>query len=132
MSEVRGIRGAIGVSENTKESMRSSTRELLTKMIEENGLNPEDIASIFFTATDDLNADFPAYAARTLGLQTVPLLCAREMSVPNGTRGIIRILIHANTEKSQIEIRHQYLRGSEHLRPDLCPGGEHDDRRNEG
>jgi chorismate mutase len=131
MVRLRGIRGAIGVRENTKECVRSSAKELLVKMLEANDVETEEIASILFTATDDLDAEFPALAARDLGNKWVPLLCAREINVENGSRGVIRVLIHVNTEKSQKDIRHQYLQGAEHLRPDLSQGGDHDDRSNE-
>ncbi|MFH2036844.1 MAG: chorismate mutase [Candidatus Zixiibacteriota bacterium] len=119
MNKVRGIRGAIQIPSNTSEEIFGATKELLTQMIEANDIDYEDIASIFFTATDDINADFPAYAARDMGLGQVPLLCAREINVPNGMKSLVRILIHFNTEKEQFEIKHQYLGATAKLRPDL-------------
>jgi len=80
---------------------------------------PEEIASIFLTATKDLDADFPAYAVRELGYSSIPLLCASEIDVKGAMKSLIRVLIHANTNKSQNEIRHVYLGGSDKLRPDL-------------
>lgn len=130
MSEVRGIRGAIRVTENSEKEIISSTKKLLLKMIESNDIKPEDIASIFFTATSDLNAEYPAYATRGMGYDLVPLLCAREIEVPKGMTRLIRILIHVNTEKSQKNIKHQYLGETSKLRPELR-GGNDDDRSNE-
>lgn len=130
MTKVRGIRGAIRVKENSKAEILNSTKELLLKMIQANNIDTDDIASIFFTATSDLNADFPAYATRGLGFDFVPLLCAREIEVPDGMTQLIRILIHVNTELSQEKIKHQYLGETAKLRPDLS-GGRDDDRGNE-
>jgi chorismate mutase len=122
MSKVRGIRGAIRIEENTKECIHRSTKELLAKMIKENDIDKDDIASVFFTATSDVNADFPAYATRELDWQMVPLLCAAEINVPHGMTRLIRILIHINTEKKQNQINHIYLGETQKLRPDLCGG----------
>jgi chorismate mutase len=122
MMQMRGIRGAIRVKENTKESIFASTRMLLTEIIGANQIETEDIASIFFTATVDLNADYPAYAARDLGWTKVPLLCAREMDVPGGMSRVIRVLLHVNTSQSQVEIKHCYLGETQSLRPDLNGG----------
>jgi len=122
MFKVRGIRGAIKVENNSKEAIISATKELLLKMIEANDVKPDDIASIFFTATTDLNAEFPAYATRGMGYDLVPLLCASEIDVPKGMTRLIRILIHVNTEISQENIRHQYLGETSKLRPELCGG----------
>ncbi len=131
MNRVRGIRGAIQVRENTRESMLDATKVLLKSMLRENDIDPEDIASIFFTATDDLNAEYPAYAAREMGLTAVPLLCAREMQVPGNMSRLIRILIHVNTDKSQKQIKHQYLGETVSLRPDINSGDMNDDSHNE-
>jgi len=116
---VRGIRGAISVEGNTSRELIDATKELLITLVKENDLNTEDIASIFFTVTPDLNADFPASAARELGWTYVPLLCAREIDVPDGPPKLIRVLVHANTAKSQQEISHVYLKDAANLRPDL-------------
>lgn len=118
-SVVRGIRGAITVADNTAEEICQATKQLLTTMVETNGLQTEDIASIFLTTTPDLNADFPASAARELGWILVPLLCAREIDVPSGMKKLIRVLMHVNTVKTQAEIKHQYLGDAASLRPDL-------------
>lgn len=116
---VRGIRGAITAQANTKNDIFSATKELLKAIVEENEINTEDIASIFLTTTPDLNADFPATAAREMGWHLVPLLCAREIDVPNATSRLIRVLMHVNTTKTQAEIKHQYLGAAAGLRPDL-------------
>ena len=116
---VRGVRGAISVEANSSEAIRNATRELLEKIVEINELNPEDIASAFFTVTKDLNADFPASAARELGWTTVPLLCATEIDVPGSPPYIIRVLLHTNTNKSQQGIKHVYLKEAVKLRKDL-------------
>jgi len=116
---VRGIRGATTVPQNTREAIIEATRELLQLMVEANGIAPEDIASAWFTTTPDLNAEFPAVAARQLGWTFVPLMCSHEIDVPGSLRMCLRILLHVNTEKSPHEIRHVYLRGAKALRPDL-------------
>lgn len=121
-SKMRGIRGAIRAKANTKESIFEATRILLLKIIEANRIDLDDIASVFFTATVDLNADYPAYAARDLGWTAVPLLCAREMDVPGGMSRVIRILMHVSTTISQAQIKHQYLGDTSRLRPDLTGG----------
>lgn len=126
MSSIRGIRGAVKAKENTKEQIMASTQKLLLKMVEANQLQVTDIASIFLTATTDLNAEFPAYAVRELGWNMVPALCAQEMEVKGGMTGVIRILLHVNTTKSQERIKHLYLGETAKLRPDLC-GGTNDD-----
>ena len=118
---VRGVRGAINVLENEAEEIYRATMELLEAMVAENGIDTEDIASILFTVTTDLNADFPAHAARDLGWQYVPLICATEISVPGSMPRVIRVLMHVNTCKSQKEIKHVYLRDAARLRKDLLP-----------
>ena len=117
---VRGIRGAITASGNTAEEISEATKELLQTLVEVNQIDTEDIASIFLTTTPDLNADFPASAARELGWILVPLLCAREIDVPNKMTKIIRVLMHVNTAKTQSEIKHLYLGQAASLRPDLA------------
>lgn len=116
---VRGIRGAITVKSNTAEDIGKATSELLEALVEANDLKKEDIASIFFTTTPDLNADFPASAAREMGWTLVPLLCAREIDVPNSMSRLIRVLIHVNTVKTQEQIKHRYLGDAAVLRTDL-------------
>lgn len=120
---VRGIRGANTAKGNTKEDIFLATKELLMALVKANQIETEDIASAFLTTTPDLNADFPAYAARELGWDLVPLLCAREIDVPNAMPSLIRVLMHVNTRKSQAEIRHLYLGDAASLRPDLTEKG---------
>lgn len=121
----RGIRGATTAEANTSDAILKATRELLLLMIEANDLASEDIASVIFTTTADLNADFPALAARQFGWHDVALMCSHEIHVPTALGQCIRVLIHWNTPKSQAEIKHVYIRGARHLRPersmDLLP-----------
>jgi chorismate mutase len=116
---LRGIRGAVTVERNSPEDIHSATWELLESIIKDNNINTEDIASIIFTMTQDLNAGFPALVARAKGFKYVPLLCATEINVPGSLARCIRILVHINTRKSQQEIKHIYLRGAVKLREDL-------------
>ncbi len=115
----RGIRGATTVGSNTKEEILSATRQLLGLMIRLNDIQPEDVASALFTVTHDLDAEFPAHAARQLGWLEVPLMCSYEIHVPGSLQRCIRVMIHWNTAKSQKEISHPYLREAKRLRPDL-------------
>ena len=112
----RGIRGAITVPENKKESIGTATRELLQKMIEINEVKISDVACILFTTTSDLNAAFPAAAARELGWTKVPLLCGHEMNVPGSLSNCLRVLVLFNTDKKNEEIVHVYLREAVKLR----------------
>lgn len=114
----RGIRGATTVQSNTREQILVRTRELLQMMLETNGIDPENIASVIFTTTPDVNAEYPALAARQLGLYDQALLCTHEMNVPDGLEKCIRILLHWNTTKSTREIQHIYINGAETLRPE--------------
>lgn len=116
---VRGIRGAVTVKENSRRAIFAATQKLLRAMVRDNHVTRDDIASVFLTATEDLNVEFPAYALRQMGWKTVPILCAREMGVPGSMRKVIRALIHVNMDKAQPEIKHQYLGGAKKLRPDL-------------
>ncbi|MGD9552682.1 MAG: chorismate mutase [Candidatus Caldatribacteriota bacterium] len=116
---VRGIRGAITVEANSKESILEGTKELLLAMQKENQFNTTDIVSIFFSMTPDLNAAFPAEAARQLGWRMVPLFDTQEIPVVGSLPQCIRILILINSQKSQLEIKHCYLRESQVLRADL-------------
>ena len=114
----RGVRGATTAAENTRESILDATQELLEELIEANGLDAEDVGSTIFTTTVDLNAEYPALAARMLGWMDVPLLCGHEMDVPTGLKMAIRVLIHWNTTTPQKDIKHIYINGAEVLRPD--------------
>ncbi len=116
---VRGIRGAITVKENTKKDILADTKELLLILKKSNDFNIEDIVSIFFSTTLDLDSAFPAAAARELGWTAVPLFGMQEANVQNGLKKCIRILIQINCEKKQSEIKHCYLREAKKLRKDL-------------
>ena len=118
MMYCRGIRGATTADANTPDAILAATRELLLLIIEENDLHSADIGSALFTTTPDLNAEFPALAARELGWHDVAIMCGHEMSVPGALSACIRVLIHWNTPKTQPEIQHVYLRGARNLRPD--------------
>jgi chorismate mutase len=119
MSMCRGIRGATTVDNNTREDIVFETRLLLSELVAVNDIDVADIASAFFTTSPDLNAEFPAVAARELGWRSVALMCGHEMSVPHGLQKCIRVLIHWNTDKPAAEIKHRYLKGAAKLRPDL-------------
>ena len=114
----RGIRGATTVAENTREAILEATRELLFVIIRANNIQAHDVASVFFTTTTDVNATYPALAARQLGWYDAALLCGHEMQVPGGIEGCIRVLVHWNTTRSAREIVHVYLREAKGLRPD--------------
>jgi chorismate mutase len=114
----RGVRGATVARANTREAILTGTRELLQAMIDANGIEPADVASVIFTTSGDLNAEFPAVAARQLGWHDQALLCTHEIAVPGALDRCIRILIHWNTAKPAQEIQHVYINGAESLRPD--------------
>ena len=116
MSPVRGIRGATTADNNTKESILQATTELLRKLVEANGITSDDVAAAIFTTTEDLNAEFPAQAARRIGWHDVALLDGHEMKVPDAQTRCIRTLLFVNTEKTPQEISHVYLRGAANLR----------------
>lgn len=113
----RGIRGATTIERNEREEILAATTELLELLISNNNLRAEDVASAIFTMTDDLDAEFPAVAARMLGWSEVALMCMREIPVPGSLPMCIRILLHVNTERSAGEIYHVYIRGAVNLRP---------------
>lgn len=114
----RGVRGATTCEENTAESILKATRELLALMIRQNGIQAEDVASAFFSTTRDLDAEFPALAARQLGWWDVALMCVNELDVPGSLRRCIRILLQWNTDKSADKIVHVYIKEAARLRPD--------------
>lgn len=118
----RGVRGATTVDRNEAEAIVGATMELLTALTQANDLRPEDVASAIFTVTPDLDATYPAIAARKLGWTDVALLCATEIPVPNSLPHCIRVLIHWNTDKSQHDLRHIYLNEARSLRPDITGG----------
>ncbi len=115
----RGVRGATTVPTDGRDEILTATRQLLALMIRRNEIASIDVASVIFTVTHDLKAEFPALAARQLGWIDVPLLCGYEVSVPGSLPRCIRILIHWNTVKLQSEIQHTYMREATSLRPDL-------------
>jgi len=115
----RGVRGATTVEANSPESILDATKELLAAMLKANDLDVEYVASAFFTVTPDINAEFPAIAARDMGWNTVALLCGHEMNKPGALPMTLRVLLHVNTEKAALEIKHVYLRGARVLRPDI-------------
>ena len=115
----RGIRGATTVDYNDREEILEATAELLRQMVHENNVRIEDIASASFTLTDDLDAIFPAQAARQIGWNEVPLICMREIPVPDSLGKCIRILLLVNTTRSASEIQHIYLRKAVSLRPEF-------------
>ena len=116
----RGVRGAITLSANTKEEIELATVELLNEMVSKNEIKTDDISFAIFTLTSDLNADFPAkYARLNCGFNLVPMMCYQELNVPNSLKMCLRILLNINTDKSQNEIKHIYLKGATALRGDL-------------
>ncbi len=117
---VRGIRGAIDILDDQPNEILSATRDLLQAILRENpSLKAGDVASILFTLTDDLNSAYPAQAAREMGWIEVPLMCGREVPVPGSLPRCIRVLFLWNTNVSQENVRHVYLRGTASLRPDM-------------
>lgn len=115
----RGIRGATTVDANTREAILDATTELLNAMVEANGIEVDHVASAFFTSSPDINAEFPALAARQMGWTHVALLCGHEMAVPGSLKMCLRILLHVNTEKPASELVHVYLKGARVLRPEF-------------
>ena len=116
---VRAIRGATTVENNDAVEILRETEKLLVEIYEKNKLKEEDIISIIFTVTNDLNATFPAVAARNLGWTSIALMCTNEIPVPRSLEKCIRVLMHINTEKRNEEIKHIYLNNAKVLRPDL-------------
>lgn len=117
---VRGIRGATSVEADTPADIQAATTELLQEILQANKIEGfDEIASVIFTTTGDLTSSFPAEAARTIGMHQVPLLCASEIPVRSSVSRCIRVLLHLNTEKSQGEMVHVYLREARRLRPDV-------------
>lgn len=117
---MRAIRGAITVDENSREAIAEGTQVLLGELARRNGLRPDEVVSLFFTLTPDLDADFPARAARSVGWD-VPMLDMQELPVPGSVCRCIRVLLHVERSGT---VRHAYLRGARSLRPDLEEGQE--------
>ena len=119
---IRGVRGATAVAADEPQTIFRATQELLVEIMEQNpGMRAEDIASALFTLTEDLASAYPAQAARQIGWEEVPMMCAREIPVPGSLPRIIRVLVHWNTDMPQARIRHVYRGDAAQLRPDLAP-----------
>jgi chorismate mutase len=116
--KLRALRGATTVEENSADAILDATEELVRSLLEANSLDPDELVSCLFTVTDDLDAEFPAAAARRLGLDHVPLLCAREIPVPGSLPRTIRLLLHCYAP-AEVPARHVYLREAQNLREDL-------------
>ncbi|WP_141433335.1 chorismate mutase [Bacillus sp. 03113] len=117
---IRGVRGAITVKENTEAEMTSATERLINEVIVKNGIEADQVASVFISVTDDLNAAFPAKVLRSMeGWTFVPVMCMKEISVPSALQKCIRVMFHINTDMSPMDIEHIYLEGAAVLRPDL-------------
>ena len=117
---VRAVRGAIQLDVDERAHLLASVEELVTELLRQNDLRTEDLISMLFTATPDLHAEFPAVAARGLGIGDVPLLCAQELDITGSMPRVIRVLVHAETPRSRADVRHVYLRGAVALRRDLA------------
>lgn len=120
---VRGIRGAIDVARNSREEILSATGELLRAMVRVNRIRARDVAAAIFSLTPDLDAEFPAIAARRMGWSDVPLMCCCELPVPGAMKRVVRILLLVNTRTAPSRISHQYLGKTPQLRPDLDSKG---------
>ena len=117
---VRAIRGAVQVDANERAEVLAGTTELVGTVMARNGLAADDVISVLFTTTPDLTAEFPALAARKIGFEDVPLLCAAEIDVPGAMPRVIRLLMHVDTPKPRSAIQHVYLRGAVALRLDVA------------
>ncbi|MGW6061438.1 chorismate mutase [Streptomyces sp. NPDC055189] len=117
---VRAVRGAVQLERDAADHMDEQVSELLTAIIERNGLSQEDLISIWFTATPDLHSDFPAAAARRLGIVDVPLICAQELQIEGAMPRVVRVLAHIESEKPRSEITHVYLGAAATLRKDIA------------
>lgn len=116
---LRAVRGATQVDRNDRDELLEATAELVRAVLEKNDLTPADLISVIFTATPDLTAEFPAYAARAIGITDVPFLCATEIDVPGAMPRVVRLLAHVDSPRSREDVRHVYLRGAAALRTDL-------------
>jgi chorismate mutase len=117
---VRAVRGAVQISGNDRDDILAGTTELVTEVMSRNELSTDDVISVLFTATPDLTAEFPALAARKLGFQEVPLLCASEIDVPGAMPRVVRLMMHIETSKPRSALQHVYLRGAAALRLDIA------------
>jgi chorismate mutase len=117
---MRGIRGATMLQADDPAEMADAVVELVSEMLARNQVSTDDLVSVLFTATPDLHCAFPAASARALGLQDVPLICAQELDVIGAPVRVVRVLVHAETDRPRGDIHHVYLRGAEVLRQDLA------------
>jgi chorismate mutase len=117
---VRAIRGAVQLEVDEREHLLASVDELIRAILEQNGLSTHDLISMIFTATPDLHSEFPALAARQLGIGDVPLLCTQELAIDGAMPRVIRVMVHAETDLKKSDVRHVYLRGAAALRKDLA------------
>ncbi len=117
---IRAIRGAVQIKENTADAIHDGVKELITAIMDANSLTPEDVISVFFTSTPDLNATFPAAACREIGFESVPLIGAVEVDVPGALERVIRTMVHCETDRNQATISHVYLHGAQSLRRDIA------------
>jgi len=116
---VRAVRGATQLTSDTREEMLERVAEMVTEVMTTNGLDVDDFISVIFTATSDLVAEFPAYAARRLGFGEIPLLCARELEIDGSMPRVVRMMAHVETDRARSELTHVYLHGAAALRSDL-------------
>ena len=121
---VRAVRGATQLEEDTRDHMLARVAEMVVDVMQSNGLVVDDFISVIFTATSDLVAEFPAYAARRLGFGEVPLLCARELEIAGSMPRVVRMMAHVESELPRADITHVYLHGAAHLRRDLTRARE--------
>jgi chorismate mutase len=117
---VRAVRGAVQVEGNERDSILEGTAELVTEVMGRNQLSTDQVISVLFTTTADLDAEFPALAARQLGFQEVPLLCCREIPVPGSMPRVVRLMMHVETDLARPQVQHVYLRGAAALRLDIA------------
>jgi chorismate mutase len=117
---LRAVRGATQLRADDREELVDAVVELVTEVLARNALSTDDLVSIVFTSTPDLKCDFPAAAARTLGIGDVPLLCAQELDIPGALPRVVRLMLHAETSLARSQVQHVYLRGAEVLRQDLA------------
>lgn len=117
---VRAVRGAIQVEGNDRAAILAATAELVAEVMTRNRLTPDDVISVIFSATRDLDAEFPALAARRLGFQEVPLLCCSEIDVPAAMPRVVRLMMHIETDQPRAAVQHAYLRGAVALRLDIA------------
>jgi chorismate mutase len=116
---LQALRGAITCDENTKQEIVEKTQRLVKELLARNELEHDDLVSLVFTATEDLTAEFPATAARAVGLGDIPLLCARELAIEGGKPMCVRLLVHCYTDRPRDQLHHVYLDGARSLRDDL-------------